>query len=29
LLMLDGRSMEWNDISLPRNTSCAVCGSHH
>ena len=29
LLMLDGRSMEWNDISLPRNTSCPVCGSRH
>jgi len=29
LLMLDGRTMEWNDISLPRNTSCAVCGSCH
>ena len=29
LLMLDGRSMEWNDIRLPRNTSCVVCGSRH
>lgn len=29
LLMLDGRSMEWNDIRLPRNTSCPVCGSRH
>jgi len=29
LLMLDGRSMEWNDIRLPRNTSCTVCGSRH
>jgi len=29
LLMLDGRSMEWSDINLPRNTSCAVCGSRH
>ena len=28
LLMLDGRSME-NDIRLPRNTSCPVCGSRH
>jgi molybdopterin-synthase adenylyltransferase len=29
LLMLDGRSMEWNDISMPRDTSCPVCGSRH
>jgi molybdopterin-synthase adenylyltransferase len=29
LLMLDGRAMEWHDISLPRNTSCVVCGSSH
>lgn len=29
LLMLDGRSMDWNDIRLPRNTSCTVCGSRH
>jgi molybdopterin/thiamine biosynthesis adenylyltransferase len=29
LLMLDGRTMEWNDIRLPRNTSCTVCGSRH
>jgi molybdopterin-synthase adenylyltransferase len=29
LLMLDGRAMEWNDIRLPRNPSCVVCGSGH
>jgi molybdopterin/thiamine biosynthesis adenylyltransferase len=27
LLMLDGRSMSWTDIRLPRNPSCPVCGS--
>ena len=25
LLMLDGRSMEWNEIRLPRNPHCPVC----
>jgi molybdopterin/thiamine biosynthesis adenylyltransferase len=27
LLMLDGRSMEWNEIALPRNRDCAVCAT--
>jgi molybdopterin/thiamine biosynthesis adenylyltransferase len=27
LLMLDGRSMEWNEVRLPRNSACPVCGS--
>jgi molybdopterin-synthase adenylyltransferase len=27
LLMLDGRSMEWNEIGLPRNSSCPVCAA--
>jgi molybdopterin/thiamine biosynthesis adenylyltransferase len=27
LLMLDGRSMEWTCIHLPRNPHCGVCGS--
>ena len=27
LLMLDGRSMEWNQIQLPRNPACPVCQS--
>jgi molybdopterin/thiamine biosynthesis adenylyltransferase len=27
LLMLDGRSMEWNEIALPRNPDCAVCAT--
>jgi molybdopterin/thiamine biosynthesis adenylyltransferase len=27
LLMLDGRNMEWNEVRLPRNPACAVCGS--
>lgn len=29
LLMLDGRDMRWNDIRLPRNPDCPVCGSAH
>ncbi|RYX90861.1 MAG: molybdopterin-synthase adenylyltransferase MoeB [Comamonadaceae bacterium] len=28
LLMLDGRSMEWNEVKLVRDASCTVCGSH-
>lgn len=27
LLMLDGRSMAWNEMKLTRNPACAVCGS--
>jgi molybdopterin-synthase adenylyltransferase len=27
LLMLDGRSMAWNEMKLMRNPSCPVCGS--
>jgi molybdopterin/thiamine biosynthesis adenylyltransferase len=27
LLMLDGRSMTWNEVRLPRNGACQVCGS--
>jgi molybdopterin/thiamine biosynthesis adenylyltransferase len=26
LLMLDGRSMEWTRIRIPRDAACAVCG---
>jgi molybdopterin/thiamine biosynthesis adenylyltransferase len=26
LLMLDGRTMEWNDIRLQRQPECTVCG---
>lgn len=26
LLMLDGRSMEWTDVRLPRHAGCPVCG---
>ena len=26
LQMLDGRSMEWSEVRLPRNPACAVCG---
>ena len=26
LLMLDGRNMEWNEVRLPRNSDCSVCG---
>lgn len=28
LLMLDGRGMAWNEMTLTRNPACAVCGSH-
>jgi molybdopterin/thiamine biosynthesis adenylyltransferase len=27
LQMLDARTMEWNEIRLPRNAGCAVCGA--
>jgi molybdopterin/thiamine biosynthesis adenylyltransferase len=27
LLMLEGRSMEWNEVRLPRNPGCAVCAA--
>jgi molybdopterin/thiamine biosynthesis adenylyltransferase len=27
LLMLDGRNLEWNEVRLPRNPACAVCGA--
>ncbi len=29
LLMLDGRTMGWNDIRLPRNPDCPVCTKPH
>jgi molybdopterin/thiamine biosynthesis adenylyltransferase len=29
LLMLDGRTMGWNDIRLPRNPECPVCTKPH
>lgn len=29
LLMLDGRDMAFNEISLPQNPQCAVCGQPH
>ncbi|MCJ0765134.1 HesA/MoeB/ThiF family protein [Variovorax terrae] len=29
LLMLDGRSMEWSELRLPRNPSCPICGDRH
>lgn len=28
LLMLDGRSMSWNEIRLARDAACTVCGGH-
>ena len=28
LLMLDGRHMSWNEIHMPRNSECLVCGHH-
>ena len=27
LQMLDGRTMEWNEVRVPRNPACPVCGS--
>ncbi len=27
LLMLDGRTMQWNEVQLPRQASCSVCGT--
>ena len=27
LLMLDGRSMEWNEMRVPRDAACSVCGA--
>ena len=27
LQMLDARQMEWTEIRMPRNPTCAVCGS--
>jgi molybdopterin-synthase adenylyltransferase len=29
LQMLDGRSMEWNEVRMPRNLDCSVCGAAH
>ncbi|WP_411883998.1 HesA/MoeB/ThiF family protein [Polaromonas sp. YR568] len=29
LLMLDGKRMAWNEMTLVRNPACAVCGSAH
>jgi len=29
LLMLDGRDLAFNEITLPQNPQCAVCGSPH
>jgi molybdopterin/thiamine biosynthesis adenylyltransferase len=29
LQMLDGRSMEWNEVRLQRNANCPVCGTSH
>jgi molybdopterin-synthase adenylyltransferase len=26
LQMLDGRNMEWNEVRVPRNAACTVCG---
>ena len=28
LLMLDGRSMEWTQVRMPRKAGCLVCGPH-
>ena len=28
LQMLDGRSMVWAEVTMPRNPACEVCGSH-
>ncbi len=29
LLMLDGRHMAWNEVHVPRNPACPVCGGTH
>ena len=29
LLMLDGRSMQWDEIGAPRQPGCPVCGAPH
>jgi len=29
LLMLDGRSMEWTEVRMPRSPSCTVCRQQH
>ncbi len=29
LQMLDGRSMEWTEVRMPRNPGCSVCGTAH
>jgi molybdopterin/thiamine biosynthesis adenylyltransferase len=29
LLMLDGRDLAFNEITLPQNPQCTVCGAHH
>jgi molybdopterin-synthase adenylyltransferase len=29
LLMIDGRDMAFNEITLPRNPACAVCSGQH
>ena len=29
LLMLDGKWMQWNEMTLTRNASCEVCRDHH
>jgi len=29
LLMLDGRTMEWNEVRVPRNAVCPVCAHRH
>jgi molybdopterin/thiamine biosynthesis adenylyltransferase len=29
LLMLDGLRMRWNEVQVPRNPACPVCGHAH
>lgn len=29
MLMLDGRSMSWNEVKVPRSMPCTVCGHRH
>ena len=28
LLMLDARNMDWQQINIPKNTNCRICGKH-
>ncbi len=27
--MVDGRRMDWNEVRIPRDPACPVCGATH